>query len=123
MPAQVHHRPDGLLSIRDQNGKSVFMTTDEYRVATGVTISPLPSGIDQRLYEPGIRHALLRGHDVIDGGPMPWPEGDDMIALAAALAAEIEIKAAAERERVEQENEKRLAAWKQAQAEKSGGAT
>ena len=47
----------------------------------------LPGGIDERLYEPDVRHALIANHNVVAGGPMPWPEGDAILKTADALIA------------------------------------
>ena len=45
----------------------------------------LPGGIDERLYEPDVRHALIANHHVVAGGPMPLPEGDAILKTADAL--------------------------------------
>jgi hypothetical protein len=52
---------------------------------SGTILPRLPAGITERIYEPGVRHALIRGSDVVDGGPMPWPEGDRLIERDAEL--------------------------------------
>jgi hypothetical protein len=56
---------------------------------------PLPQGINIRVYEPGIRHALQKDNDVVGGGPMPWPDGDwalDYVQTAAAAQEARQIK-------------------------------
>jgi len=48
---------------------------------------PLPKGVDltlppeitSREYEPGVRHALKNGTNTVDGGPLPWPLGDQFL--------------------------------------------
>ena len=47
----------------------------------------LPEGITERVYEPDMRHALSANGSVIDGGPMPWPEGDALLERYPELMA------------------------------------
>ena len=48
---------------------------------------PLPNNIDERIYAPPHYHALKRNNTVIDGGLMPWVEGDAILAVVAQLVA------------------------------------
>lgn len=61
----------------------------------------LPPGISDRQYEPNVRHALAVNNSVVDGGPMPWPEGDAILKAAPQLhsrkeAREAQVRAEAE---------------------------
>jgi hypothetical protein len=47
----------------------------------------LDAGLSERIYDQGVRHAVMNGHDVVGGGPMPWPEGDTIIASIGRLIA------------------------------------
>jgi hypothetical protein len=47
----------------------------------------MPPGITLQVYEPGKRHALNADNSTVDGGPMPWPEGDAVIAAVGSLIA------------------------------------
>jgi hypothetical protein len=51
----------------------------------GKPMPKLPDGINERLYEPEVRHALIAYGDVKDGGPQPWPEGDALLSRIDAL--------------------------------------
>ncbi|PWT92084.1 MAG: hypothetical protein C5B54_04115 [Acidobacteria bacterium] len=64
--------------VRDNDqhyGESLKIFSLDY----GRAAPSLPKGITQRIYEPGIRHALQSGNVVIAGGPLPWPEGDAIL--------------------------------------------
>jgi hypothetical protein len=74
----VHVRTDG----GTYSGTPEELSTD-YEIA----VPPLPADITERLYEPGVRHALLAGESVVDGGPLPWTQGDVLIANAGAAIA------------------------------------
>jgi len=61
----------------------------------------LPPGIADRQYEPNVRHALAVNNSVVDGGPMPWTEGDSILKAASQLhtrkeAREVQMRAEAE---------------------------
>ena len=95
---------------RNYNG-----TRAEFERHYGKRLPDLPEGIEHRLYEPGKCHALSANCNVLDGGPMPWAEGDAALAVIDNLIAkqhdEAEATVAAAREKVEEqiraENEKR----------------
>ena len=44
-------------------------------------------GADERIYTQGQRHALLKAFNVIGGGPLPWTDGDVIIANCASYIA------------------------------------
>lgn len=80
----LHQHPDGLIFVRDGSADYGAMP-DKFRIDYGDDLPPLPEGITERIYEPGVCHALKRGSDVVDGGPLVWPEGDAAIAQANEL--------------------------------------
>ena len=86
MADQVHQHPDGTLHIRTQAGAyadSLENFADDY----GAPFPALDAGLTERIYDQGVRHAVMNGHDVVGGGPMPWPEGDAIIASVGRLIA------------------------------------
>jgi hypothetical protein len=92
MANQVHQHPDGTLYVRTHAGAyadSLENFADDY----GAPFPALDAGLTERIYDQGVRHAVMNGHDVAGGGPMPWPEGDTIIAgigrLIAAQAARL----------------------------------
>ena len=93
--SDFHQHPDGPIYVRTPDG--VYADTPENFAADfGATVPPLPAGADEHIYTQGRRHCFMGGGDVIDGGPMPWTEGDAIIAgVAAALQAQAERVAAA----------------------------
>jgi hypothetical protein len=82
---------------------------EQYDFDGGIDFPPLPPGITERLYEPGVRHALIRGTDVVDGGPMPWPEGDAVLAMAASLVGAKRIREENERAEAQRKGEEKAA--------------
>jgi len=62
-------------------------TLENFSVDHGSEISALPEGITLRVYEYNVRHALIANNSVLDGGPMPWPEGNAIIATVRSLIA------------------------------------
>lgn len=81
-----------------------YNATPEEFAADGGTLPALPEGITGRVYRPGRSHALKQGDDVIDGGPMPWPEGDAVMSMNANL---IQKKQAREDAKAQEEMEAR----------------
>lgn len=74
------------LNARDGREGTFYRDSDHnFAEDSGLQVPALPEGIDERVYEPGVRHALLANNNVMDGGPMPWEEGDHIIARALAL--------------------------------------
>jgi hypothetical protein len=93
MADQVHQHPDGTLHIRTQAGAyadSFENFADDY----GAPFPALDAGLTERIYDQGVRHAVMNGHDVVGGGPMPWPEGDAIIASIGRLIAAQEVRLA-----------------------------
>jgi hypothetical protein len=94
MADQVHQHPDGTLHIRTQAGAyadSFENFADDY----GAPFPALDAGLTERIYDRGVRHAVMNGHDVVGGGPMPWPEGDAILASIGRLIAAQEARFAA----------------------------
>lgn len=86
--AQIHQRSDATIYIVGDNGKSYLATNQEYTADSGLPAPALPQGVTERIYEPGVRHPFLIGNNVVDGGPMPWPDGDDILARIDYLLAQ-----------------------------------
>lgn len=86
MPA-FHQLRDG--SVRVATAIDTYnMSAEDFEKRFNVTIPSLPEGFDERLYEPGVRHPLAKDCSVLDGGPMPWEFGDNIIARADAVVAD-----------------------------------
>jgi hypothetical protein len=75
----VHQFRDRIF-LRNDNGESYSGTLEDFARHFGEPMPPMPQGITQRIYEPDKRHALQIGNNVVDGGPLPWTEGDDALA-------------------------------------------
>jgi hypothetical protein len=114
----LHQHPEGLVFVRTEHGH-YGETRKNFEADHGAVLPPLPEGITERIYEPGKRHALVRGTDVVDGGPMPWPEGDAIIAKGKDLLARQQDRAdaviAAARKKLEDEAKAKLEEAKAAQ--------
>ena len=77
---------DGMISVHDGDlnyGEDATLFASDF----GRRLPQLPAGITSRIYQPGVCHALKSGSDVVDGGPLEWPEGDAVIAAIKALVA------------------------------------
>jgi hypothetical protein len=86
MADQVHQHPDGTIHVRTEAGAyadSPGNFADDY----GAPFPALDAGLTERIYDQGVRHAVMNGHDVVGGGPMPWQEGDAIIASIGRLIA------------------------------------
>lgn len=100
----LHQHPEGLIYVRTDEG--VYGDTlENFKIDYGSIAPMLPEGITERIYEPSKRHALIMNHDVIDGGPMPWLEGDEIISgiqrmLKSQKARELILAAQKEQERI-----------------------
>src|SRR3954470_4365568 len=86
MANQVHQHPDGTIHVRTQAG-AYADSLENFARDYGVPFPALDAGLSERIYDHGVRHAVMNGHDVVGGGPMPWPEGDAMIASIGRLIA------------------------------------
>jgi|SRR5215469_4882825 len=75
-------------TVRVVAGNQAYMDTHtNFAADHGATVPDLPAGVIERIYEPGIRHAISDGSSVIDAGPMPWAFGDTAIGNIALLLA------------------------------------
>jgi hypothetical protein len=79
MANQVHQHPDGTLRVSTQAG-AYADSLENFASDYGAPFPALDAGLTERIYDRGVRHAVMNGHDVVGGGPMPWPEGDAIIA-------------------------------------------
>jgi hypothetical protein len=86
MANQVHQHPNGTVHVRTQAG-AYADSLENFARDYGVPFPALDAGLSERIYDHGVRHAVMNGHDVVGGGPMPWPEGDAMIASIGRLIA------------------------------------
>jgi len=104
----VHQISDGTIWLRTDQG-NYGGTPEEIKAECGKELPPLPEGITERVYEPGIRHALSANNSVVDGGPMPWPEGDDMLASYSELAAKRAKREKADSDKIERMRREEIA--------------
>jgi hypothetical protein len=85
-----HEHPDDLVYVRTDAGTYVD-NWQNFETDFGRPLEELPEGVFERIYEPGIRHALNGRSGTVAGGERVWAYGDDAIAairdlLAAQLA-------------------------------------
>lgn len=76
---EFHRHPDGHIFIRSPVG-TYMAQPEDFHADYGVALDPLPEGANEQIYTQGKRHAFMGDGNVIEGGPMPWPEGDALIA-------------------------------------------
>lgn len=81
---EYHEMRDGNIAVRLDDGRFYIDTVENFVKDGGPQPDTLPNGADERIYTQGRRHAIQKDNNVIDGGPMPWPEGDDIIADGAS---------------------------------------
>src|SRR4029077_7896129 len=82
-----HHltAPEVVIWLRTDAGH-YSVTPDEFTQLFDVPVPPLDPGVAQRIYEQDKRRPLIDADgNVIDGGPMPWPEADDILARTDAV--------------------------------------
>ena len=97
MRTEVHQHPDGLVFVRTPD-VTYADTPANVVLDFGITLPALPAGVDDRIYAPGVRHALMNSDTgVVGGGPMPWDVGDALIAnvVQAFAKQKVRIEAAA----------------------------
>jgi hypothetical protein len=85
---EFHQAPSGLVYVRGD--ADTYSDSRENFVADfGLDPPALPPGADEHVYTQGKRHAFMGGDTIIEGGPVPWPFGDQIIAaLSAGLTAQ-----------------------------------
>jgi hypothetical protein len=80
-----HHQAQNDL-VRIENGAQCYIDhVAAFAADNGTPVPALPAGAVERIYEPGIRHAISNGSSVTGAGPQPWPFGDASIAAVPAL--------------------------------------
>jgi hypothetical protein len=94
MGNQVHQHPDGTIRVRTQAG-AYADSLENFAGDYGVPFPALDAGLTERIYDQGVRHAVMSGHDVVGGGPIPWLDGDTIIASIGRLIAAQEARFAA----------------------------
>jgi hypothetical protein len=94
MADQVHQHPNGTIRVRTQAG-AYADSRENFAGDYGAPFPALDAGLTERIYDQGVRHAVMNGHDVVGGGPMPWPEGDAILASIGRLIAAQEARFAA----------------------------
>ena len=94
MQNSVHHF-DGWVSVWAADPNPYRVTETQFALDYGDPILPMPDGIAQRFYRQGLSHALMdAAGNVVSGGPMPWPEGDDIIAAYSQLTGKVAARTA-----------------------------
>ena len=77
-----HQHPDGIIFVRGD--LQVYQDTPEnFEADYGQPPPPLPDGMTERFYEPGVRHFFYNGHNALPV-KMRWL-GDNVIASLFAL--------------------------------------
>lgn len=83
-----HHATNDL--IRISNGTQTYVDSGDAFIADGGAMPPQLVDAIERIYEPGVRHAISSGSAVIGGGPQPWLFGDEVITkIGTYLAAQV----------------------------------
>ena len=102
---KMFHEHEGKVYVR-VNAETYVGTRSEFEHEFGEKLPQLGEGLE-RIYEPGVRHAIQNRVSVVDGGPREWEFGDralDAIAkLKAAQKAREDKKAAEEEARIQTE--------------------
>lgn len=91
----VHQYDDKHIFVRADNGEFWGGTAEEFQQDFGFAPPQTEVGIE-RIYEQGKRHTLMKGSDVIDGGPVPWREGDRIIKVVSAAKSKKDARREAE---------------------------
>lgn len=121
----VHQHPDGFVYVR-RDGKTLYGdTTENFLDDFKIDLPALPDGADERIYEPGRRHAIQNGDTIVEGGPLQWLVGDTITAnlnkgVAAFKARQAPLPPATQEELLAMSQEARdkiLEPWKAATAE------
>jgi hypothetical protein len=81
---EYHQFRDGNIAVRHDDESFYLDTADNFVADGGPPPEPLEFDGDERIYTQGKRHAIQKDGNVVGGGPMPWPEGDEIIANLAA---------------------------------------
>ncbi len=83
--SEIHVHPDGHIYVRTPSGNYAD-TSSNFATDFERPIPNLLVGANERIYTQNKRHAFMGDGNIIDGGPMPWVEGDEIIAdIATAL--------------------------------------
>lgn len=81
MEVGIHHDVNvSTVFVQGEDGREYLDTLNNFNLDYGQSLPMPPVGINERLYERGIRHALLTNNNVVDGGPVIWPDGDAIIS-------------------------------------------
>jgi hypothetical protein len=91
MKPAVHLHPDGFMRVCNTQ-KQYLEERHKFRDDWQHDPPPFPGGMTEVIYEPGVRHAYVKDNNVVAGGPMPWPEGDDLIARVEQAAQRAEAR-------------------------------
>jgi hypothetical protein len=83
-------------------------TLENFAVDYGAMMPALPEGITLRIYERDVRHPLIADNNVLDGGPMPWLEGDEIIDSVDILLATKTAREASANKKVKDMSEEEL---------------
>jgi hypothetical protein len=106
MIAEVHHHPDGWIYVRTPAGTYRDTAANFALDWKGEAFPHLPSHATERVYRQGVVHTIKDDVSVLDGGPVPWPLGDKIIAafdkLIAAQKARQDAEAKANAKSLEQ---------------------
>jgi hypothetical protein len=86
-------------------------TPDNLWMDFGRKIPDLPEGVEERVYEPGVRHVFRRGAEVVEQA-LVWEEGDQMIAKGAEMLANRQARDQAQWDTLEAQRAQKMAEWK-----------
>jgi hypothetical protein len=87
---EFHRHPDGHVYVRTSDGEYAD-SLGNFILDSGTTLPPMPIGADDQIYIQGKRHAFTGDGNIVEGGPMPWPLGDQIISdVKKMITAQVE---------------------------------
>lgn len=81
-----HQHPDGLIFVRGDE-ETYVDTVENFIADFGQPLPELPPGLNERYYEPGIRHFCTNGLDAFPQEGLSWPYGNLALSSLPALLA------------------------------------
>ena len=78
--SEVHYHPEGKIFVRTPHGTYGDTAANFANDWDGEPFPFLPKGATERIYRHGVFHCIKDDENVLEGGPMPWPLGDRIIA-------------------------------------------
>lgn len=94
---EFHQHPDGYIIVRS-GAKFYVDSRDNFTADYGKIPPEVPENAVERIYSQGNRHCYTDGSNVVGGGDLVWPWGDQAIAALDSILAKQEARAEADLE-------------------------